>query len=123
MCDDSPKQCWIVPDNNGHVDIKDGDTIPADAFCKCTELQTVTIGDSVTSIGDEAFDRCSNLKSITFGGKVKSIGVGAFYRCSGLTSVTIGNSVTNIGGSAFDGLSLLNNSEPTEPTAVSRGPS
>ena len=54
----------------------------------------------VTSIGNDAFSRC-RLTSVTIGNSVTSIGSNAFYDCSGLTSVTIGNSVTSIGSNAF----------------------
>ena len=46
------------------------------------------------------------LTSITIGNSVTSIGSWAFDGCSGLTSVTIPNSVTSIGSSAFDGVDL-----------------
>ena len=64
-------------------------------------LTSVTIPNSVTSIGDYAFYECRGLTSVTIGNSVTSIGDGAFSGCSGLTSVTIPNSVTSIGGSAF----------------------
>jgi len=71
------------------------------AFSYCTDLTSVTIGNSVTSIGDDAFRYCTCLTSVTIGNSVTSIGDDAFYRCSGLTSVTIPNSVTSIGECAF----------------------
>ena len=78
------------------------------AFAGCSGLKkTITIPNSVTSIGEWAFQQCSSLETVTIGCNVKSIGVGAFYQCSGLTSVTIGNSVTSIGMQAFYGCSSL----------------
>ena len=62
---------------------------------------SVTIPNSVTSIGYEAFYGCTGLTSITIPNSVTSIGYEAFSRCTGLTSVTIGNSVTSIGSYAF----------------------
>ena len=53
------------------------------------------------------FASCSGLTSITIPNSVTSIGEHAFVYCSGLTSVTIGNSVTSIGDRAFDGCSGL----------------
>ena len=72
------------------------------------ELQTsVTIPNSITSIGDAAFCLCSSLTSITIPNSVTSIGNWAFEECINLTSVTIPNSVTSIGGSAFSGCTWL----------------
>ena len=85
--------------------------IDFDAFCWCDGLTSVTIPNSVTSIGQSAFESCSGLTSVTIPNSVTSIGVCAFSHCSGLTSVTIPNSVTSIGDYAFSkcsGLSKVN---------------
>ena len=58
-------------------------------------------------ICDRAFADCSGLTSVTIPNSVTSIGTYAFYRCSGLTSVTIPNSVTSIGKYAFGNCSSL----------------
>ena len=47
-------------------------------FQSCSALQSVTIGDSVTSIGNYAFQSCSALQSVTIGDSVTSIGNSAF---------------------------------------------
>jgi len=72
------------------------------AFTYCDGLTSVTIGNSVTSIGSYAFYGCSDLTSVTIPNSVTKIGSYAFYDCSDLTSVTIPNSVTSIGSSAFE---------------------
>ena len=77
------------------------------AFFNCSGLTSVTIGNSVTSIGINAFSGCSSLTSVTIPDNVTSIGSDAFLGCSGLTSITIPDSVTTIGGSAFYGCSRL----------------
>lgn len=71
------------------------------AFYKKTTLASVSLPDSITSIGDDVFHYCSNLTSVTIPDSVASIGSAAFASCTNLTSVTIGNSVTSIGDSAF----------------------
>ena len=71
------------------------------AFFYCSGLTSVTIGNSVTSIGGSAFSGCSGLTSVTIGNSVESIGQEAFYGCSGLRSVTIGSGVKTIGSESF----------------------
>ena len=77
------------------------------AFSDCSGLTSVTIPNSVTSIGYEAFRDCTSLTSITIPNSVTSIGWSAFFGCSGLTSVTIPNSVTSIASHAFQRCSGL----------------
>ncbi|MCI5681128.1 MAG: leucine-rich repeat protein, partial [Bacteroidales bacterium] len=77
------------------------------AFRGCTGLISITIPNSVTSIGLEAFGGCTGLTSITIPNSVTSIGSNAFEGCTGLTSITIPNSVTSIGFRAFKGCTGL----------------
>ena len=75
---------------NGVAIIPEGTKkIGDNAFCGCSGLTSVTIGNSVTSIGENAFCGCSGLTSVTIGNSVTSIGENAFCGCSGLTSVHI----------------------------------
>ena len=70
-------------------------------------LETLTIGSSVTSIGDYAFYGCSSLTSVEIPSSVTSIGYSAFEDCSGLTAIQIPSSVTSIGYEAFYGCERL----------------
>ena len=71
------------------------------AFSSCYSLQSITIPNSVKSIGDKAFSGCGSLQSVTIPNSVKSIGDGAFSSCKSLQSITIPNSVTKIGDYAL----------------------
>ncbi len=76
-------------------------SIGDNAFFLCESLTSVTIPNSVTSIGEMAFGDCYSLTSVTIPNSVTSIGEMAFGDCYSLTSVTIPNSVTSIGEWAF----------------------
>jgi hypothetical protein len=61
-----------------------------------SKLEEITFGDNVEHIPDEiCYGTC--VSSITIPNSVTSIGNGAFWLCSRLTSITIPNSVTSIG--------------------------
>jgi len=66
-----------------------------------TTLASITLPNSLTSIGANAFYLCTYLKSIYIGNSITNIGVEAYEGCYGLTTVTMGNSVTTIQNNAF----------------------
>ena len=96
-------------------------SIGEDAFLGCSGLTSITIPNSVTSIGEGAFQDCSGLTSINIPNSVTSIGEDAFKNCSGLTKITIPNSVTSIGECAFLGCSGLTSiTIPNSLTSIGR---
>ncbi|MGN0443255.1 MAG: leucine-rich repeat domain-containing protein, partial [Acutalibacteraceae bacterium] len=87
----------------GDCVIREGTKLIADwAFGWCKDFTSVTIPDSVTTIGKNAFYSCDSLESVTIGNGVATIGEEAFEYCESLMNVAIGNSVTVIEKSAFE---------------------
>ena len=64
------------------------------AFKGC-DMTSMTIPNSVTSIGDFCFFECKSLSSITIPYSVRSIGSMIFYKCNSLTTINVesGNTV------------------------------
>ena len=100
------------------VAIKDGSSYFYGVFYN-KNLTSVTIPNSVTTIGDGAFAN-NQLTSVTIGSGVTSIGREAFYS-NKLTSVTIGNSVTSIGREAFSYNQLASVTIPNSVTTIMPG--
>ena len=58
-------------------------------------------GSKYDDVEGGAFENCTGLTSITIPDSITSIGMRAFYGCTGLASIKIPNSVTSIGSDAF----------------------
>ncbi|MDO4191655.1 MAG: Ig-like domain-containing protein [Erysipelotrichaceae bacterium] len=64
-------------------------SIGKSVFENHTEIETVTLPDTMLRIGSYAFMGCSNLNSISFGNSLQEIGPGAFLDCGSLTSISL----------------------------------
>ena len=115
ICDGAFEQCYSLQSVTIPNSVK---SIGDKAFMWCEFLQSVTIPNSVTSIGNEAFSACRSLQSVTIPNSVTSIGDEAFSACVSLQSVTIPNSVKSIGYRAFSDCESLQS--VTIPNSVTK---
>jgi len=92
---------WSQYRNITSITIPNSVTSIGNSAFQYTSLINVTIPDSVTSIEQTVFANCDKLTSVTIGNSVTSIEGTVFAVCTSLTSVIIGNSVTSIGYQAF----------------------
>lgn len=69
---------------------------------KDADVETITIEEGVTSIGDYAFKNM-DVQSVSISKTVKFIGKGAFFGCSKLASLSLPEGVETIKESAFSG--------------------
>lgn len=79
--------------------------VEKEAFYMSTPT-SVTLPETVESLGQEAFYGVTTLKDFTVPNSVKTIAKGCF-QASGLESVTIGSGITEIAANAFAGCSAL----------------
>ena len=83
------------------------ETIGSNAFAGCTTLETVALPESLREIGMEAFLNCTSLKVLTIPENVERIDSFAFMGCSSITSVEIPMSVKYLGSEIFASCSSL----------------
>lgn len=76
------------------------------AFCRCISLESVTLPEGLTKIGDRAFKYCWNLKKVTLGEGLKTIGKEAFMKTA-LEEIRLPISVNEIKEDAWKGCSKL----------------
>ena len=78
-----------------------------EALFEGTGLKTVTLPESVTSIGSWAFANCAKLEQVSFPAGLTSIGLSAFENCTALTAVTLPKRLTELGSAVFENCSAL----------------
>lgn len=97
--------------------------IDEEAF-KDTSIKSVSMPNTLGSIGNDAFNSCSNLTSVVVPNSVTRIGNGTFAYCSKLQSIQYGSGVKSIGKDIFTGLKSLQtviSLNPTPPTVDTWG--
>ena len=94
--------------------------IPAAKFKEASKLASLTLGNSLTTIGDEAFSGCSAITEVIILPSVETIGASAFAGSNNLTSIIMGHNVATIGEKAYDlcpaqTVSITAQTPPTAP--------
>ena len=93
--------------NLGSVTLPDSITSIGQYAFNCTGITELTIPAGVTAISDNAFRQCEELVTLIIPGNVTSIGNFAFNSCTKLENLTISDSVTEVGNAAFAGCNVL----------------
>ena len=96
------------------IEVKEDDLVGAtriaeNAFYHCDKLIRVEIPNSVTEIDANVFVNCFALNSIIIGDGVTSVAA-SFSGCNNLTNITLGSSVRTISAYTFGGLTPEPNS-------------
>ena len=78
-----------------------------ETFMGCSNLESVVIPQSVTTIGNLAFSGCKTIANIEIPQGVSVIGESAFYGCISLTEIQLPDYLKTMGRSAFSHCSSL----------------
>lgn len=92
-------------------------TMGGNVFEECHSLTSAVIG--APNTGDRTFHGCNNLTTVTIQNSVTTIGTSAFADCNSLTSITIPNNVTAINADAFARTGLISVTIPSGVTSIS----
>eukprot|EP00555_Chaetoceros_dichaeta_P010263 CAMPEP_0198270964 /NCGR_PEP_ID=MMETSP1447-20131203/47296_1 /TAXON_ID=420782 /ORGANISM="Chaetoceros dichaeta, Strain CCMP1751" /LENGTH=342 /DNA_ID=CAMNT_0043963313 /DNA_START=87 /DNA_END=1115 /DNA_ORIENTATION=- len=72
----------------------------------CSSLVSITLPDTITTLGDGIFHGCSSLTSVTLPRMITTLGDKFFYECVSLSSVSL-QQITYLGDKVFHGCSSL----------------
>lgn len=76
-------------------------TVGKGAFKDCSSLKKVQLPSKLTKIDDELFMGCKKLNELNFPATVKTIGENAFNGCTAIPAVSVPDTVTTVGKGAF----------------------
>ena len=103
-----------------HIRIGSNAQILSRAFSQCNSLSSITIPNSITTIGQYSFYYCNSLTSITIPNSVTSIESYIFSNCSSFSSISIPNTITSISSGMFNACSILTSiTIPNSVTSIS----
>ncbi|MGM9644590.1 MAG: leucine-rich repeat domain-containing protein [Eubacteriales bacterium] len=112
----------FVPDSLRHVKVGEGcEKIPDKAFASCEYITSVSLPDTLRTVGIRAFYGCRSLGEITFPDSLKVIDDDAFFGCDNLKTVEFGLSLESIGMQAFYGCISLEKADVGEGVKVGNG--
>lgn len=97
------KDCLSLGSSNAGFDLSlvTWTELPAETFRGCITLKSVTLGNSITKIGDYSFAGCSVLEGASFTNQLTHVGKYAFSECNALSGLNFGTMIVEIGEDAF----------------------
>lgn len=82
-------------------------TIGKQAFYNCSGIKTLKLSENLTQCYSNAFANCTSLTEVTIPGSLKKTGVYMFYNCTGLKSAVVEEGVQMLSDSCFRNCSNL----------------
>lgn len=102
-----PIRYLVIPDSVVEIDYYPGATVNYGAFENCKKLESIIIGDGLTTIAKDTFRGCASLKYVEMGAYVQKVAAYAFAECTALTRIEFPSSLVTIDENAFSDCTLL----------------
>ena len=102
-----PIRYLVIPDSVVEIDYYISVTVNYGAFENCKKLESIIIGDGLTTIEKDTFRGCTSLKHVEMGAYVQKVSAYAFAECTSLTRIEFPNSLVTIDEHAFADCTLL----------------
>ncbi len=80
---------WTWDSGTRTLTVTGNGSIDANAFQDNTDIVTVSIGNSVTGIGNGSFSGCTGIETVIISNSVQSVGENAFGGCSSIRAINI----------------------------------
>ena len=118
VCGKDNALSWTYDVDNAHLNITgEGELTENYSYWVAAKLmRTLTLGDSITIIGENAFAYNENLENLTLPANLVEIGAFAFWNCFSLASLILPESLKVLGTAAFAQCYLI--TEVTIPEGV-----
>lgn len=83
-----------------------------------SKIESVTMPDTVTKIGDYSFASCSQLKNVKLAKEIKSLGSNAFFNCPKLDSIELPEGIEDLGVYSLAGTGIKTVTIPKSVTEL-----
>lgn len=101
----------VIPETVGGITVTQignfGEGYSYGAFYRATNVTSIRLPETITTIKDHAFQDCSGLTSINLPDGITKIGERAFSNCNKLESINLPKSLTSLGSYAFEELTSI----------------
>lgn len=96
----SRADCYYLPKSLKTVNVSGGEILDY-AFENCTYIESISVPDSITQIGESAFLGCAYLKSFDIPQGLTEIKQATFQGCEALVNITIPSTITILDHACF----------------------